>query len=434
MRLELSKKIFLSLALGFGLSTCAKTSVEVSYPQLLGPAEAYAELKKLAVGIDPYLAPDLREALLTSLKNCPSFQEIVVLEKPVKVSGTNPKDYLEAFIKTSEIAQSAQGILSLQIEVNTQSASSEKAQVWVIDDKPTFTWSGPISTPFLASLGQPQQPEISHPRRSKRRDTLVRFDKTNFVARFVVYNRVKGTIIHDRVLSNQSTLQNYSRKSGIKKANFLKMVEKSVVDEALFYSCPVRGELTRNLYYGPQPEDATSLMINEGIELAEDDRWTLAASKWTNVLLKDPKQAIAQHNLGVHYEKQGDILKALEHYRLAALSPQAASVGHLVYDELLKSFQPPLGLKSLYPQIAFLSGSGWVYIRAEGANIPATRVFSVYRIEPNLAPDLLENQGVALREIGRVRLQASFDGYFTGRLRDQLVDAPVKAGDFVIID
>lgn len=428
------KNLGILAALALGLSHCSKTALEVSYPQMLVPAEGYSELKKLAVGIDPYLAPELRDALLKNLQSCPAFQEVVLLEKPVKISGTNPKDYLDAFIKTSEVAQAAQGILSLQIEVNKQSSSSEKSQVWVFDDKPAFDWAGSLTRPFTDSLGLATEPELTQPRRGKRREALVRSDKTQFVARFVVYNRVKGAILHDRVFSHQSQLQNFSRKSGIKKGPFLKMVEKAIVDEATFHACPVRSEVTRQLYYGQNPADPNAAMINEGIELAKDDRWPLAASKWSNVLIKNPKQGLAQHNLAVHFERQGELLKAMEHYRKASLSPEASTLIAPVYDEILKNFQAPSGQKPLYPQVAFVSGSGWVYVRSEGDKIPEKRVFSVYRIEASLAPDLLSSQGLSLKEIGRLRLQAYDKGYFTGRVREQLVDFPVKAGDFIIVD
>ncbi len=422
------------LFLSIGLCACAKTSTEVSFVQQLTPTEGYSELKRLAFSIDPYLDPELRESMIAGLKTCTAFQEITVLEKPVKVSGTNPKDYLDAFIKTSEVAQNAQGILSLQIEANTQSSNTEKVQLWSFEEKPTIEWGGAASAPFLGTLGLGDMPEPNPQRRYKRRETLVRSEKTQFVVRLVVYNKLKGAVIHDRLLSSQSSLYNYSRKAGIKKNTFLKTVEKSLVKEAMFHACPSRDTVTRKLYYGKDPADPSTPAINEGIELAMDDRWTLAAAKWTNVLIKAPKQPFALHNLGVHFERQGELLKALGQYREASMSRQATMLDSIVYDEILRNYQPPLGSQPLYPQVAFVNGDGWIYIRAESIKIPKKRTFSVYRIDAALTPDQLHSQGLNLREIGVIRLQSAFNGYYTGRMRDQLVDFPVRAGDFLIVD
>src|SRR4051812_42280575 len=123
------------LGIILGLTACSKDLLEVQYPQMISPAEAYSELTKLAVGIDAKLDPVLREEVMKSLKACPLFTDVSAMDKPVRVSGSNPKDYFDALIKRSQQAQLSQGIMSIQIEDNSESSQLEKSQSFVLADQ-----------------------------------------------------------------------------------------------------------------------------------------------------------------------------------------------------------------------------------------------------------------------------------------------------------
>ena len=62
------------------------------------------------------------------------------------------------------------------------------------------------------------------------------------------------------------------------------------------------------------------------------------------------------------------------------------------------------------------------------------RNYSLYRIEPIINPDSSRTTGLAIREVGVVRVFPGNDRYYTGRLREFLFDQPVKPGDFVIAE
>lgn len=419
-------------------SSCASDIVEVEYAQMISPIEAYGELKKLAVGIDPKIDGELKNQILSSLKSCPVFSEIAVMDKPVRVSGSNPKDYFDALIKRSETAQTAQGVLSLQLEDNTQVEQMEKSQAIQIDDQSQEDWYPSFGVPNMGTYGFPTSPEVAPLSRVKRREAFIRIDKSQYILRMVLYNRVTSKIVHDRLFNVQASLHNYSRKPSVKKDKFLKLVEQSVVNEAMFHVCPSKAKLKRQLVYAKKG-DAVSKEINEGVDLASENRWGLAATKWNNALIKEPKNAFAHHNLAIHLEKQGEFFKALTHFKAAQpKSPKEASTiknfPEPVYPQIQEQYLPRFDSSQVYPQIAFVTGGSWAYVRSDGKPLPVQKRASLYRMETIVNPDSSRVTGIALREVGVIRTLASTGPYFPARIKEFLLEYPVKAGDLLIND
>ncbi len=409
---------------------CSRDFVEVTYPQMISPSENYTELKKLAIGIDPKMNPELKALVTQTLKKCSLFGEVVTMDKPVRVSGSNPKDYFDALIKRSDLAQASQGILSLQYEDASQSDQLEKGQAILVEDQEDEDWYPAVGMPIAGSLGFQPQPEIAPVVKLKRRDVFIRTDKSQYILRLVLYNRVSGKIVHDRVIVNQSSLHNYSRKPSIQKERFAKIVERTVVEEALFHICPTKASVARKIY-NTHKKDPAGRQIDEGVSLAQEDRWNLAATKWSNVLIKDPKNSFAHHNLGVHLEKQGEFFKALEQFRLAKLNPP---FGDNVYDSIQAQYLPKVEGTAFYPQIAFVTGGSWAYVRSDGKILPEIKRISLYRLENIVNPENSRVTGLALREVGLIRTWAGKGPYFPARIREFLLEYPVKTGDLLLLE
>ncbi|HYX38755.1 MAG TPA: hypothetical protein VE954_37090 [Oligoflexus sp.] len=415
-----------------GLTACSKDLLEVQYPQMISPAEAYTELTKLAVGIDGKMDPVLREEVMKGLKACPLFAEVAAMDKPVRVSGSNPKDYFDALIKRSQQAQLSQGIMSIQIEDNSESSQLEKSQAFVLADQAANDWYPSFGVPTVGSLGFPKRPEVAPKWTLRKRDTYVRAEKMQYIVRFVMYNRVAGKIVHDRIVSNTSTLLNYSRKPTLKKPKFTELVQRSVMDEIMFYACPAKDQVTRKLYYvkNPTPDGE---QINEGVDLAEDNRWSLAATKWTNVLLKDKKNIIAHHNLGVHYERSGEIFQAMDHFKQARLG-KAGKLMDNVIEEIRNQYQPRVDGAAVYPQVTFVTGGNWAFVRSDDMEMVDGQTYSLYRFEPVVNSETSRTTGLSIREVGLFKVASPSTQYYPGRIKEFLIDYPVKPGDFVIVE
>jgi len=415
-----------------GLAACSKDLVEVQYPQMVSPVEAYTELTKLAVGIDPKLDPVLREEVMKALKACPLFTDVSAMDKPVRVSRTNPKDYFDALIKRSQQAQLSQGIMSIQIEDNSESSQLEKSQAFVLADQAANDWYPSFGVPTVGSLGFPKRPEVAPKWTLRKRDTYVRAEKMQYIVRFVMYNRVGGKIIHDRIVANNSTLLNYSRKPTLKKPKFTELVQRSVMDEIMFYACPAKEQVTRRLYYVKNP-NADGEQINEGVDLADENRWSLAATKWTNVLLKDKRNVVAHHNLGVHYERAGELFQAMDHFKQARFG-KAGKLMDNVIEEIRTKYQPRVDGAAVYPQVSFVTGGNWAFVRSDDMEMADGQTYSLYRFEPVVNPETSRTMGLSIREVGLFKVAAPAPQYYPGRIKEFLIDYPVKPGDFVIVE
>ncbi len=421
------------MMLALGLSACSKDLLEVTYPQMVSPGEAYTELTKLAIGIDPKLDAALRDEIMKSLKTCSLFTEVTNMDKPVRVSGSNPKDYFDALIKRSQQAQLSQGIMSIQIEDYTETSQLDKSQSFVLADQPSNDWYPSFGIPTVGTLGFPKRPEVAPKWNLRKRDTYVRAEKIQSIVRFVMYNRVAGKIIHDRVVTNNSTLLNYSRKPTLKKPKFAELVQRSVIDEILFYACPAKDQVTRRLYYIKTP-DASAAQVNEGVELAEQNRWSLAATKWTNVLLSDKKNVYAHHNLGVHFERSGEIFQAMDHFKQARLGKQGKLLPDNVFEELRSKYQPRVDGAAFYPQVTFVTGGNWAFVRADDMELQEGQTYSLYRFEPVVNAETSRTVGLSIREVGLFKVASPSNQFYPGRIKEFLIDYPVRPGDFVIAE
>jgi hypothetical protein len=419
-------------AVALSLTACSKDLLEVQYPQMISPVEAYTELTKLAVGIDSKMDPVLRDEVMKVLKACPIFTEVAAMDKPVRVSGSNPKDYFDALIKRSQQAQLSQGIMSIQIEDNSESSQLEKSQAFVLADQATNAWYPSFGIPAVGTLGFPKKPEVAPKWTLRKRDTYVRAEKLQYIVRFVMYNRVAGKIVHDHIVSNTSTLLNYSRKPTLKKPTFTGLIQRSVMDEIMFYACPAKNQVKRKLYYvkNPNPDGE---QINEGVDLAEENRWPLAATKWNNVLLKDKKNAVAHHNLGVHYERSGEIFQAMDHFKQVRAGKSGKLLDNVI-DEIRTQYQPRMDGTAVYPQVSFVTGGNWAFVRSDNKGMMEGQTYSLYRFEPVVSPENSRTVGLSIREVGLFKVGSPSAQYYPGRIKEFLIDYPVKPGDFVIVE
>jgi hypothetical protein len=243
---------------------------------------------------------------------------------------------------------------------------------------------------------------------------------------------VGGKIIHDRVVANNSTLLNYSRKPTLKKPKFTELAKRAVMDEIMFYACPAKEQVTRRLYYVKDP-NAEGEQINEGVNLADENRWSLAATKWTNVLLKDKKNLIAHHNLGVHYERSGEIFQAMNHFKQAR-SGKSGTLMDNVIEEIRTKYQSRVDGSAIYPQVSFVTGGNWAYVRSDAMAMTEGQTHSLYRFEPVVNPETSRTMGLLIREVGLLKVAATAPQYYPGRIKEFLIDYPVKPGDFVITE
>lgn len=407
------------------LSACASRSVEVSFPQMLQPAGGFAQMNQLAVSLDPALGEALKKDVMDELKACPLYKTVKLIDKPLSVEGKNSGEFFEAYLKKSGVSLRSHGILNVQVEHSEESVERQPAQVMGYFDQPKHEWVPSFGIPRVGVAGVPDLMELAPDTKARLRKAKEKTLKVQKVLRIYLYNSNLHKVVVDRVSNNRSTLASFSRRPGLRKAGFQKMIDRNILSEIVFSACPIQGDMVRRVHRAPDTvkEAAT---INAGVDLTETD-WSAAAGKWTDALENDPKNVYAHHNLGVAFEREGDVLEALKHYR------QVRKRFGDAYSDLLTQFIPQEEDFNLYPQVSFITGGNWVFVSSQNVAIQPINA-SVFRMTTVVDSQTQKPIGLNLREIGTLRFVADGEDYRLARIREFLADTPVKAGDAIIFD
>lgn len=205
---------------------------------------------------------------------------------------------------------------------------------------------------------------------------------------------------------------------------FERAIQGSVLTDIGFYACPPSESITRNIYSNSAKTES-ALAVREGFDAASQGNWEAASQKWNEVLAKEPKNALANHNLGVFHERNGDIPRALPHYRIGFRDKR---VQEDAFGSIVGKFLP--AGETMEASIASVTGGNWIFV-----DVPLgerrTRA-SVFRSTPIVDPDSLRVTGQNLKEVALLRFVTSQENRRAARVREYLLDSPVRAGDLVI--
>ncbi|TAJ99356.1 hypothetical protein EPO44_10605 [bacterium] len=407
--------------LGLGLlSACSTGEMKVEFDQVLLPH--FSDIGKLAVVLDGEFEPNVREEIVDALRKCPLYTDIRVIDKPFTVGGTAAEEGFD--IHLNRYAKNSGGLLRIRMEHKESSEEAEKAQSFLLFDQASYEWFPSFGVPRFGTMGFATGMEIGPEVKKRRRSPLVRTNRVQQVYRMSLFNKSLGKMVLDRVGKNISAFSSFSRDPGLKKAQFEALVQGSLLQDINFYSCPPSEPVTRHLY-SAGTNSSTGRTVDEGIDAAKDDDWTEAAARWNEVLASDPKNTLAHHNIAVYYERQGDIKEALRHYRLGFRDKR---VKEDAFGDIIGRFLPQdEELESLVAQV---TGGNWIFVDVpEGER--RTKA-SAYRVTPIIDPDSSRVIGQTLKEIAVLRFVSSQETRRAARVREYLLDTPIRAGDIVI--
>ncbi|MBC7532483.1 MAG: hypothetical protein H7318_12990 [Oligoflexus sp.] len=409
--------ILLSLSL---MTACLSGETKVEFDQVLLPH--FTEIGKLAVVLDGEFEPELREKILDDLRQCPLYTDIRIVDKPLTVGNAAAE---EAFnLHLNRFAKNSGGLLRIRMEHKETSEETEKSQSFLLFDQATYDWFPSFGVPRFGTMGFANRMEIAPEVKKRRRTPMVRTNRLQQVYRMSLYNKSSGKMVLDRVGKNISAFSSFSKDPGFKQPQFEALVRSSLLQDISFYSCPPSEPVVRHLY-SAGTNSTTSRSIDEGISSAKDDDWTDAAARWNEVLASDPKNALAHHNIAVFYERQGDLTEALKHYRLGFRDKRIQEDS---FGDIIGRFLPQdEGMESLVAQV---TGGNWIFVDVpEGER--RTKA-SAYRVTPIIDPDSSRVIGQTLKEIAILRFVSSQETRRAARVREYLLDSPIRAGDIVV--
>ncbi|SMF77914.1 hypothetical protein [Pseudobacteriovorax antillogorgiicola] len=415
------------------LSSCADKFYEVQLEGYKTPREGFTELKKLGVVMDEDFAPEFSKKLFESLKQCRNFSEVDDIKTTINMSKANSKELKELFEKTIEKdakARTSNGILALDLSVKRVKKRLEKSTAFRFLDRKNQDWFVNYGIPAKPELGYSNQFEMAPKRKIGRKSIYIRYADYEYKIRYALYNRVTGKVAVEGIADTASTLSVFSAKPAVARKDVQDVIIASLRNRIIDKVCE-RQQYKEFLYYFPSNTPA-GLLINEGVDLAKQNRWKLAATKWENALAKESKNAVAHHNLGVYYEYIGDPIQAYPHYRREGRGKWASIVLQPRLERFLDEYQTPDFKKSFLPQIAFISAGNWVYIYANNNKLGINKKYPIFRVEMNRSETEQAVVGTHLREVGSIRVIREKNGFYVGRVRLSVVDYPILPGDFVI--
>ncbi|RZA25296.1 MAG: hypothetical protein EOP10_07300 [Proteobacteria bacterium] len=401
-------------------ASCASQEKAVEFTQVLLPNRA--DIGRLAVVLDGEIDPKVQERIISSLKKCPLYSDVKVIDKPLTLQNEATVEVFDQFLQKN--AKGFGGLLKFRMEHLDTVESSEKSQSFALFDQAVYDWYPSFGVPRLGTLGFADRLEIGPEVKKRKRSPSVKTSRYTQVYRMSFYHKPSNKIILDRVAKNIASLSLFSKDSGLSKTRFEEQIRDSVLTDIGFYACPPSTPTVRHIYYNPSPSTSAQA-VSDGFESANKEDWESAAQKWNDVIAKEPKNALAHHNLGVYYERLGDIPSALPHYRIGFRDKR---VQEDAFGDIVGRFLP--ASEPMEATVVHVTGGSWIFV-----DVPAgekrTRA-SVFRVTPIIDPDSSRVTGQTLKEIALLRFVTSQETRRAARVREYLLDSPVRPGDLVV--
>ena len=403
------------------LTACVSGETKVEFTQTLGIH--MTDIGRLAVVIEGGFDEKSKDEITRMLKNCPLYSEVKFLEtKPLVISNPNDTEPFEQYL--SRYAKGSGALLRIRMEHAEVSEESEKSQSFLLFDQLNYDWFPAFGVPRLGTMGFASSMEIGPEIKKRRRTPLVHTSRIQQVYRLSLYHKAQGKILVDRVGKNISELSVFSPDPLYKKSQFESSVRGSLLADIAFTSCPPSVEVTRHLYASSSASNPARI-ISEGVAIAKEGDWTAASVKWNEALAAEPKNTLANHNLGVFFEHEGNIAEALRHYRLGLKDRRIIEDA---FGDIIGRFLPQN--EAMEPSIALVTGGNWVFVDVPSGE-KRTKA-SVYRITPIIDPDSSRVIGQTLKEIAVLRFVSSQETRRAARIREYLLELPPRVGDIVV--
>lgn len=423
----------IQVALIIAISSCSSKKFEVTVEGFKVPKKKLSEIQSIGVAIDTQTPKSLRDEIFETLKSCRPFNKVEKLSTKIDISKAKSSELKEVISKSigkNLEARQLHSILALSTTVKKTKKKLEKSTIFRFSDKKELLWNDSYGIPRSPLFGLSKSYELAPRRKIKRKSTFIRSTDFIYKSKYALFNQITGKLIRSGIISTNSTLSVFSRKSSVNPKDTLNAVLSSFNLRLKDSICA--NPSFKNHIYPSNKDGTTGALTNEGYELAKENKWDLAASKWKSALIKSPSDSIANHNIGIYYEMIGEPEKAYKHYIVKSKGKTSIELEDKRYDKYLESYITPNLQAPILPQIAFISSGNWVYIRAEKYRLK-NKVYPIYRLEMNRSEVDQTVIGIHIREIGSIHIKKKTEKYYVGRIRDMIVDYPILPGDYLMI-
>jgi len=418
------------------LSSCATHITEsVEYPVTRYPIDDFAKLDFLGIPKIGVLQKDYSDFLMDRLKGCRQYTRVSPLNTTIKLATGEPevvKEDLKKSLAKIQDTRYVHGILVVDLIKNLLRREVAPTRVVNVIDHADYDWFDSFG---IASYPQNELfggEEIAPKRSFEIREGSATTLKFSLGLRYLLFNKEAGKIVFDRTSVMEAWLTNYSQNPVFDRKELQFYLMRQMMLRIERHSCPKLGKVKRNLYAEKSDRPADRLVI-EGINLAEDGKWDRASDQWRKAILMDRKNVFAHHNLGIFYERNGNLPAAIEEFYKARSDARPKGGPKLdAYEQALDFLRPAIDPESIEPRVYSLGPVGWVSILGGDADsLKMDRLHAVYRVRnkvtPNEAPE-----GLEWTEVGKVKLVKRSGPFLLGRIVQHRQGFAIDVGDVLI--
>lgn len=423
-----------TLALTSSLLACSSINIEeVEYTVYHTPTAKYKKMRFIGV-TKVNKIPALTNYLVQEMDKCRLYSKANGLEKVFKLSPQQDENKLKLTLKDQanqfQDARYVHGVLVVEVLKNQTKIINRTKNIWHANDSQHYTWMDSYGNASLPTqrlyAGEAISPKITYEVKSKPEKDV----QVEMTIRAVLYNKRSNEIVFDQVTSLSSKFSFYEEGKFNRPKKLVKDLAEQLLQRVARKSCPRLARVERQLI--SQNEDGRVHSLTEkGIDSANAGRWERAADYWKKAILVDKKHAPALHNLGVYYERLGDIPRAMEEFGKAKNAGLPKEVEAIQFDESLELFRPAIDSWQPSPTILSVSGANWVLIQnLDSRKYEVGKSYPVYRSELLLRDKNV--LGTNLFQTGKVRIVKKESDIVLARIEEFVEDYQINPGDILV--
>ena len=404
---------------------------DVEYTVYHTPTDKFKKMRFIGVTkVNKY--PSLTKYLVNEIVKCRQYSKVNDLAKTFKLSSPDNRDLLRKNLTTQtnqfQDARYVHGVLVVEILENNTKVVKHKRTIKFPKSSPHYGWHDTYGNAVFPFQKFYAAESIAPKLKLASRSIAETEYQVNMKIRSVLYNKRLDQIVFDRTSSINSVFHQYAKSSKLKQKLTTQQLAQHLFQRVARQTCPKVARVERQLI-ADGSDTKEDRLTQLGIDYASDNRWEKASDAWKKAILLDKKYSPALHNLGVYYEKHGEIGRAMEEFGKAKAAGMEDFEISNQYDESLELFRPNLGKRVDDATIHTVSGSNWVQIvNWNPRKVGVGKVFPVYRSQLIYARDG-SVQGTRLIETGKIKTIKKQGPYMIGRVLEFIDKYQVAPGD-----
>jgi len=428
---------FTLVAIFAGLLGCSGRMEEtVTYDVFRSQASGFSGMDFLGIAKAKGVDKKHTDYLVNMVRGCGQFQKVDSLNKVfplAKGDGDAVKKSLKKEVSSFQDSRYVHGVLVIELVQNEIKKSTKRGQLILVRDQMDHSWFdsyGNAAHPKHIIYGSE---EIAPKVKYLGKKLPLRNVRVELGIRFALYNKNSDQLIFDQTSYIGASLSTYSKDPVINSASLGSSLADHLMERIARAFCPKLASVERTLYAAGDDSQADKLIV-QGIDHVDEGDWEKAADQWKKAVLVDKKNRFALHNLGVYYERAGNVPAAMEEFQKAREARPVAGFNVDQYEDSLKLFRPKFNPSELEPHIYGISGAGWVSIfGGKDKELKPGRIYSVYRTKRLTAPPKFRVDGMELIEVGKVKIVKHDAPFMLGRIVQFFEPYRVEMGDVVIL-